>query len=174
MWLTDFEKLTGKVVITSKDLAGNVEILVEDHNLIVLNGRNLLANSLVNGNSNIINTIAFGTGGTVSGSPSQVLAVQPTDTSVAAPINNLVINTDFMLSIDSSAVNPTSLSSSETPQLVYNILIPEITALNGQGINEIALMLNTTPTPTAFSIKKFATITKSSSISVSISWTLFF
>lgn len=171
MNFSDTEPLRGELIITSKNKEGHITTLLKDHNLIVLNGRNDIANSLVSGICPIINTVEFGTGGTVGGSSSQVIAVQPTELTVIAPIPNLVLGTDFTFNIDSSAIS--TISSSVSPKLVYNILIPEVSALNGFGINELALMMNST-TPSAFSIKRFSTITKSSSISVSIAWTLYF
>ena len=171
MHFIDKEKLTGKVIITATDKQGNTIILVNDDNLIVLNGRNLVASSLVNGSSSIINTIAFGTGGTVSGSSSQVIPVSSTELSVINAIPNLIQSVDFSFAVDSSAIQ--TISSFTVPKLIFNILIPEITSLNGQGINEIALMLNTNPA-TAFSIKRFSTITKSEALSISINWTLYF
>ena len=171
MNFSDIEPLRGELVITSRDTEGNTATLLKDHNLIVLNGRNNIANSLVSGICPIINTIAFGIGGTVSGSSSQVIAVQPTELTVISPIPNLVLGTDFTFNIDHSAID--TISSSISPKIVYNVLIPETSALNGYGINELALMLNST-TPSAFSIKRFSTITKSSSISISIAWSLYF
>lgn len=172
MNLTDKQNLKGEVIITSKNrITGETEILVEDRNLIVLNGRNLVANSLISGVCPIINTIAVGTGGTVSGSSSQVLAVQPTQTTLISAIPSLVSGTDFIFTVDSSAVS--IISASVSPQIVYNVLIPEISALNGTGINEMALMFNGFPA-TAFAIKNFSTITKSTSISISVSWSIYF
>jgi hypothetical protein len=167
----DTEHLKGQVVISSRDKNGAITTLVDDKNLIVLNGRNLLAMGLITGVCPAINNIVFGTGGTIAGSASQVIAVQSTEISVLSPIPNLSIGTDFIFSIDSSAIS--NISSTVNPQIVYNILIPESTALNNVGINEMALMFNTVPS-TAFAIKRFSTITKSSSISISISWTLYF
>jgi len=172
MNLADKQNLRGEVIVTSKDiLTGKVEVLVEDKNLIVLNGRNFIANSLIAGVCPIINTLAFGTGGTVSGSTSQVIAIQPTQTTLIAPIPNLIMGTDFIFTIDNSAIN--TISASVSPKIVYTVLVPETSALNGLGINEMALMFNTSPA-TAFSIKNFSTITKSTSIAVSIAWTIYF
>lgn len=171
MNFSDAQPLRGELTITSKDRAGNITMLLKDHNLIVLNGRNDIANSLISGVCPIINTIAFGTGGTVSGSSSQVIAVQPTELTVINAIPNLVLGTDFTFNIDHSAID--AISASVSPKIIYTILIPEVSALNGYGINELALMLNST-TPSAFSIKRFSTITKSSSISISVAWILYF
>ncbi len=172
MNFVDQQTLRGEVIITSKNIeTGITEILVEDRNLIVLNGRNAVANSIVSGVCPIINTLAFGTGGTVSGSASQVIAVQPTQTTLLAPIANLLIGTDFIFTIDTSSIS--TISASISPKVVYNILIPSVSALNGTGINEMALMFNNIPA-SAFAIKNFSTITKSSSIVISIAWTIYF
>ena len=171
MNFSDAQPLRGELVITSKDKECYIATLVKDHNLIVLNGRNNIANSLISGVCPIINTVAFGTGGTVSGSSSQVIAVQSTELTVISAIPNLVVGTDFTFNVDSSAIS--AISSSVSPKIVYNILIPEVSALNGYGINELALMMNST-IPSAYSIKRFSTITKSSSISISVAWSLYF
>jgi hypothetical protein len=61
------------------------------------------------------------------------------------------------------------------PKLVYTINIPKTnTNINSKQINELALMMNTMPTSTAFAIKRFATIVKSESISLSVKWVIFF
>ena len=165
----DCISLRGEVVITSTDATGKITTLVNDRNLIVLAGRTFLANSLVNSASNVINSIVFGSGGTVPGSPSQVLAVNPTDTGVNTVITGLTSNVDYTFA------TPIVSTAGGSPNITFNISIPEGTTgvgLNGQGVNEMALMLNTS-TPIAFAIKRFSTITKSPSISISISWVIY-
>ena len=175
MKFTDFEKLAGEVIITAKDSNGRITTLVDDKNLIVLNGRNNVANAILTGSCPKITTIAFGTGGTVAGSPSQVIPVLPTDYTLTAPIPGLSPITDFTFNTDASSI-ATSISilgSEVRPKIVFNILIPETTSLNGVGVNEIALMFNDSPA-TAFAIKRFSTINKSDSIAISITWTIYF
>ena len=86
-------------------------------------------------------------------------------------IPNLISNSDYVFTVDSSSL----LDSNSRPKLVYSINIPKTgTNINGKQINELALMMNTTPTATAFAIKRFATIVKSESITLNVKWTLFF
>jgi hypothetical protein len=170
MRFTDTCDLRGEVIITATDDSGKTTILVEDKNLIVLNGRRLVANHILSGSGAYITDVAFGYGGTSINNPNDVIQVLPTETSVKLAIPNLIINTDYVFTADSSSL----IDSNSRPKLIYNIHIPKTnTNVNGKQINELALMLNTTPTASAFAIKRFATIVKSESISLNIKWTIF-
>ena len=163
--------MRGEVMITSTDESGNTKILVNDKNLIVLNGRRLVATHILSGAGAYITDIAFGNGGTAIGDPNVIIPVLSTETAVNSVISNLFINTDYTFGVDASSL----LIPTSKPKLIYIINIPKLnTNINGKQINEMALMLNTTPTATSFAIKRFSTITKSDSISLSISWSLFF
>lgn len=171
MRFNDVVGMRGEVLITSIDEFGNSKILVDDRNLIVLNGRRLVATHVLTGSGAYITDIAFGNGGTAIGDPNVVLQVLSTETTVNSTIPNLLINTDYTFTVDASSLAiPTA-----KPKLIYTINIPKLnTNVNGKQINEMALMLNTTPTATAFAIKRFSTITKSDSILLNVNWTLFF
>ena len=168
----------GEVLITATDAnTGEQTVLLHDKNLIVLNGRNNIGNMLAGTTTgNAIYDIAFGTGGTVAGSPSQVLSVSPTQLTVNTPIAGLIKGTDYTFSIDSSAIPTTTagILTEVRPSLIFNIAIPSTpTNLNGIGISEMALMMYPSTVPTAFAIKCFSTINKSSSISIVINWTIY-
>ena len=169
--------LEGEVLITAtNNVTGQITTLVHDKNLIVLNGRNILANCLSSGSGTAITDVTFGSGGTVAGSPSQVLSVSPTQIGVNIPIAPAPVKgTDYTFSIDSSAIPaPSDVSSLVTevrPKLVFNIAIPTTpTSLNGLPVSEMSLTLST---GTAFAVKCFSTINKSDSISITISWTIY-
>ena len=171
MIFNDICDLRGEVLITAIDSFGTTIILVDDRNLIVLNGRKTVATHILTGSGAYINSIVFGNGGTSINNPNDVKQVLPTETVVNSVITNLVANTDYVLTVDSSSLS----DSNSRPKLVYNISIPKTgTNINGKQINELALMMNTTPTSTAFAIKRFSTIVKSESISLIVKWTLFF
>lgn len=164
----DSVNLKGEVVITATDKAGNTEVLVDDRNLIVLNGRKLLAQSIIATSTASITDVTFGSGGTLPGNPSSAIPVSPSDTQVITPITGIVKGTDY------SFITTDQSDTAATPRVVFSIVVPtDGTNLNNKSINELALMLNTTPTPSAFAIKRFGTISKSNVISLSISWTIF-
>lgn len=164
----DSTSLRGEVMIFSTSSeTGKTELLLEDKNLIVLNGRQYLAKGLVNTATAYITDVAFGSGGTLPSSPSTALPVNATDTTVNIPITGLIKNTDYFFNVIDQSM------TAVTPRIVFNIVIPTTSALNSQTINESALMLNTNP-ETAFAIKRFANISKSSAISISINWTIYF
>ncbi len=163
--------LRGEVLIIAIDEFGTSKVLVDDRNLIVLNGRKMVANHILTGSGSYITDVAFGNGGTSVNNPSDVKQVLPTDTMVNSIIPNLVTNTDYVFTVDSSSLS----DANSRPKLIYNINIPKTgTNVNGKQINEMALMMNTLPTATAFAIKRFATIVKSESIILNVKWTLFF
>ena len=163
----DSTSLRGEVTITSiSNETGKTELLLEDKNLIVLNGRQYLAKGLINAATTYVTDIVFGSGGTLPTNPSTALPVNATDTAVNIPITGLVKNTDYFFNIIDQSM------TAVTPRVIFNIVIPT-TSLNNQTINELALMLNTNP-ETAFAIKRFANISKSSAISISINWTIYF
>ena len=134
--------MRGEVLITSIDEFGKSEILVNDKNLIVLNGRRLVATHILTGSGAYITNITFGNGGTAIGDPNVVVQVLSTETTVNSAIPNLLINTDYTFTVDSSSL----LVLNAKPKLIYTINIPKLnTNVNGKQINEMALMLNTTP-----------------------------
>lgn len=160
--------LRGEVLIVSND-GVTTKTLVDDKNLIVLNGRKKVAEHMLSGAGAYISNIAFGSNGTAIGDPNQIRQVLPTETTITA-IPGLSSGSDYTFTVDSSSL----LISDARPKLVYIVNIPKTsTALNGKSINELALLLNTNPA-TAFAIKRFATIVKSESISLSITWTIYF
>lgn len=168
MKLTESFDLRGEVVITATDDNGS-QVLVDDKNLIVLNGRKKVAEHMLSGSGAYISDITFGTNGTAIGDPNQIKQVLPTETSITG-IAGLVVGTDYTFTVDSSSL----LISDARPKLVYSINIPKLnTVLNGKSINELALLLSTAPA-TAFAIKRFATIVKSESIALNITWTIYF
>lgn len=156
--------MRGEVTIRSIDEFGNLNTLVEDKNLIVLNGRAAIVNALAGTNYVSITDVAFGNGGVYQGSNS-VDPVLPADLNLKNEITGLVANTDYTFTI-----NPVNTLA---PKLIHSITVPKFnTALNGQSISEIALMLNTTP-HTAFSIKRFSSIPKTDTISLIITWIIY-
>jgi len=162
--------LKGEVIITSIDALGNTKILVEDKNLIVLNGRRSLAKSLIGISNTYIDDVVFGTGGVLLGNPNAIIPILPTDTNVNNPLS-VIKNVDYIFvsptvtDIDSNLILP--------PKLTFNITIPTVSNLNGLSLNEMALLLNTSPSSTAFAIKRFSTIVKSTSISINIKWVIY-
>lgn len=158
MNIKDNVNLRGEVLITGVDsTTGLVTTFVNDRNLIVLNGRQKLANALFDNTGYSITGIVLGSGGTASNNPTLPYAVDPSELTVKTPI--LMTGTPFTLIPDRTA----------SPKLTYTLIIPE-TSFNGSSINELALMLSDN---TAFAIKRFSTITKSSSLSLKIVWTIY-
>lgn len=159
--------LRGEVLVEAILEDGSKQVLVDDRNLIVLNGRNHLANAIKQGTANFISDIYFGSGGASTSNPANPLPVLPGEVVLNNPWPGLIKNTDYNFSL-------VDTSSAATPRVSFAITVPkDNTQLNLKSINEIALMLNTTPSATAFAIKRFATITKSSSLGLSITWTLY-
>jgi hypothetical protein len=158
----------GEVVITAISDSGT-EVLVNDKNLIVLNGRKKVAQHMLSGSGAYISDIYFGSNGTAVGDPNQIKPVLPTEMTIT-PIPSLIVGEDYTFTVDSSSL----AISDARPKLVYIINIPKLgTSLNSKSINELALMLSTNPV-TAFAIKRFATIVKSESIALNITWTIYF
>ncbi len=167
-------QLRGEVLIQAIDINNNISTLVDDKNLIVYSGRNNICNFLTNTNgSSYIYDVAFGYGGTVPGNPNIALSVDAAETHVNTPYTNLVNGIDYSFT---PAVEVTP-----SPRAIFSMVIPSTmlpnqlseTALNGQGISELALMLNTSPVATAFAIKRFPSIVKSSTISLIITWVIY-
>ena len=174
MKIKDMIQLRGEVLIQAIDVNNNISTLVEDKNLIVYSGRNNICNFLTNTiGSSYIYDVAFGSGGTVTGNPNIAISVDPSEEHVASPYTNLVKGIDYSFTPLAEQV--------PSPRAVFSIILPAttlpgqtaITALNGQGISELALMLNTSPVASAFAIKRFPSIVKSSTISLIITWTIF-
>jgi len=174
MKIKDLIHLKGEVLIQSVDANNNISTLVEDKNLIVSNGRDNICNFLTRASAgSYIYDIAFGYGGTITGNSNVAISVSPSEKTVISPYSGLVNGIDY-----SFVGNPVQTPS---PRAVFSIIIPattlpgktQITALNGQPINELALMLNTSPITTAFAIKRFPSITKSDIISLIITWTIY-
>ncbi len=174
MKINDLIKLKGEVLIQSIDSDGIIKTLVEDKNLIVSNGRNNICNFLVGLPSSYINDITFGNGGTITGNQNVAGPVLPTDT-----LLNSVIPATNGQDYTFTAI----VEQSPSPRAVFSVVIPTlvpstysnqsyITSLNGQAISEMALMLNTVP-PTAFAIKRFPSISKSSIVSLVLTWTIY-
>lgn len=165
MKINDTLQLKGEVVIKAVDASGNTSILLEDKNLIVSNGRKNLCNFLANTiGSSYIFDVVFGTGGTIAGNPNAALSVDPSQVTVNKAIV-AVKGTDYFFAGNSEPF--------PSPRAVFSIILPETpTLLNGQAISEMALMLNTSPS-SAFAIKNFPSISKSSAISLVITWTIY-
>lgn len=168
MQLLDNMDFHGEVLITATDDSGTT-VLVDDKNLIVLNGRKKVAQHMLSGSGAYISGIDFGSNGTAVGDPNQIKPVDKLETSITA-IPGLLLGSDYSFYPDSSSL----AISDARPKLVFIINVPKLnTSLNGKSINELALMLNTDPA-TAFAIKRFATIVKSESIALNITWTIYF
>lgn len=162
MQIKDNLNLRGEVLITGVDSStGETTTFVDDKNLIVLSGREKLAELLLNGTGWKIDTIVLGSGGTATNNPTLPYAVDPTETDVKIRIVPDVSDTSTFL-IDATA----------SPKISFTLIIPE-TSYNNKGINELALMLGLNGSQEAFAIKRFATITKSSSLSLKIVWTIY-
>ena len=176
MKIKNLVHLKGEVLIQSVDNSGTISTIIEDKNLIVSNGRNNICNFLTNTNgSSYIFDIAFGTGGTITGNQSVALSVSPSEVSVIAPITGLVNGKDYIFTATAeTAPSPRAVFSITIPAASLPGVVPSgyITALNGQSLSELALMLNPA-SPSAFAIKRFPSISKSSTISLIITWTIF-
>ena len=159
MQIQDNLNLRGDVLITGVDSStGKQTTFVDDRNLIVLNGREKLADLLLNGVGQRIDSIVLGAGGTPANNPTLPYAVDPTETVVKIPLVPSITD-----------ITTFTIDSSAKPKLAFTLIIPE-TSFNEKGINELGLMLNDN---TAFAIKRFATITKSVSLSLKIVWTIY-
>jgi hypothetical protein len=169
MKLNDLMNLKGEVLIQTITKAGEITTVINDKNLIVLNGRRNICNFLSGVSASYISDIAFGDGGTVAGNTNVALPVSPDETVLNSVISATKI-TDYSFL--------PSVESSPSPRLVFSIVVPQFnTALNGdsgqgQPISELALMLNTSPA-TAFAIKRFPAISKSDTISLLITWIIY-
>ncbi|MCI4436608.1 MAG: hypothetical protein JHC33_07340 [Ignisphaera sp.] len=175
MKINDLIHLKGEVLVKALSSTGEVSTVVDDRNLIVLSGRNNICNFLIGNSGSYINDIAFGSGGAVTGNPNVALPVLPTDTVLNAVIQATKVPDNNGFADYSFQAN---WEQSPSPRVVFSIIVPQNnTVLNGelgqgQAINEIALMLSST-TPTAFAIKRFPTISKSDTISLLITWTIY-
>ena len=157
--------LKGEVLVQRLSEDGEVFTVVDDRNLIVLNGRTNICNFLIGKSGSYINDIAFGSGGTVTGNSNVALPVLPTEQTLNSVLLASLANGDYSLS-------PT-IETSPSPRIIFSVVVPQNdTLLNGKGISEIALMLNST-IPTAFAIKRFPVISKSNTISLLITWTIY-
>ena len=155
--------LRGEVIIKSIDKDGIETILLQDDNLIVTSGRTELATNLVTSSQVYITNVVFGSGGTLPSDPTSALPVYPSETAVITPIT-ATIEEDYTFVVDMT----------QTPKVSFGINIPTTpTNLNGKSINEMALMLNTVGTSKAFAIKRFATITKSSAVALTVTWSIY-
>lgn len=162
MQIKDDLNLRGEVLITGTDSStGTTTTFVNDKNLIVLSGREKLAALLLNGTGWKMDTIVLGSGGTAVNNPTLPYAVDPTELNVKIPIIPEVSDVSTFL-VDATA----------SPKLSFTLIIPE-SSYNNKGINELALMMALNGTQEAFAIKRFATITKSSSLSLKIVWTVY-
>lgn len=158
MKLIDKLNLRGEVLITGTDsVTGKTTTFVDDKNLIVLNGRRNLASLLYDGTGVSISKIVVGIGGTAVNNPVLPLPVDPEETILISPLAD-------------DPLVPTSKSALASPRLTYIAILPAVTSYNGYGLNEIALMLSN---GSAFAIKRFGTITKSTSLSLKITWTIY-
>jgi hypothetical protein len=177
MKLHDLVNMRGEVLIQGIGEDGSISTLMEDKNLIVTSGRMAICNALNGSSFASIQDIHFGSGGTVTGNTSVAKPVNPTDTDVIAPIA-ATKGVDYSFS--------TVVEQSPSPRIIFSTVVPKITlngqpvtdtnletSLNGKAISELALALNTTPTSTAFAIKRFASISKSNTISLLITWTIY-
>jgi hypothetical protein len=163
MQIKDNLNMRGEVLITGVDSStGKTMTFVDDKNLIVLSGRQRLAELLLNGTGWKIDTIVLGSGGTAANNPTLPYAVDPTETDV-----KIRIIPDPILDTSTFLVDTTA-----SPKLSFTLIIPE-TSYNDRGINELALMLALNGTQEAFAIKRFATITKSASLSLKIVWSIY-
>jgi hypothetical protein len=170
MKINDLMHLKGEVLIQTVSNTGEVVTVVDDSNLIVLSGRNNICNFLIGNSGSYINDIAFGSGGTVAGNANVALPVRDIDTTLNTIIAAKKSDNDYTFQVN--------IESSPSPRIIFSIVVPQSnTILNGQfgqgqPINEVALMLNSV-TPTAFAIKRFPTISKSDTISLLLTWTIY-
>lgn len=162
MLIKDTLNLRGEVLITGVDsVTGKTHVFVNDKNLIVLNGRQKLASLLLNGTGSHVSNIIFGTGGTATNNPTLPLPVDPYETALLSPLTE-----------DPAVV--TTPDSSASPRLTFTVILPDVTTYNGYGLNETALMLKLGASyDGAFAIKRFASINKSSSLTLKVTWTIY-
>jgi hypothetical protein len=173
MKINDLIHLKGEVLIQAIDSHGIISTVVEDKNLIVSAGRENICNFLVGSASSYINNIAFGIGGTIAGNPNVAISVAANETVLVSPIANLVNGEDYSFTRTTQTV--------PSPRAIFSTVVPAsslpgssvITQLNGKAISELGLMLNTSPTPTTFAIKRFPAISKSDTISLIITWIIY-
>lgn len=165
MNVLDRVELKGHLVIDQIDEDGNLVRLVDDHNLIVLSGRTKIAQSLVASSNVFINDVKFGSGGANISDPTNPIPPDPSAiTLTGTPI--VTQSGDYVF----SNTIPTTIGPTVTPKIIFSIVIPNDTSMNGKSINEMALMMNNGQ---AFAIKTFATITKAPTNSLNITWTIF-
>ena len=175
MKLKDFASLKGEVLIQSINEFGEISTLVEDKNLIVSYGRNNICNGLVGNPSSYVYDVVFGNGGTIPGNVNVALSVLPGEVAVKSPISASNGKDYIFTKVAETSPSPRAIFSIVLPKLVPSTYSNQsyITSLNGQGISEIALMLNTSPTANAFAIKRFPSISKSDLVSIIITWTIY-
>ena len=161
--MTDKINLRGHVKIESVDNAGNRVNLLDEDNLIVTHGRMSIANTLAGVNGGLaITSIAFGNGGTLANNQAIAVSIAPTETNVISALS-LNSGSDYIFSI--------STTSSASPTVISSITVPPTSALVGKSLSELALIQSD---GSAFSIKRFPAIYMSTSISLIITWTIYF
>ena len=161
--LADSLKYRGHIKIEAVDMSSNRSTLLDEPNLIVTHGRMSIANMLAGVGSGLaITGIAFGNGGTLINNPAVAVSIDPSETTVINNIANLVAGTDYVFSV--------TTVQSATPTVVSHITVPSVSSLNGLSLSELALVQSD---GSAFSLKRFPAIFKSTSISLIITWTLY-
>lgn len=149
---------------------GKRETLVEDNNLIVLNGRRKIISNIMSGNLNYISHVVFGDGGALKDNPA--VAIPPTEDEIG--LRKKIAYTNPLNTPSYSGVEMVSREELTPPRIIYTISVNKISALNLKGINEMALMMNAADNDNAFAIKRFSTIFKSDAFSLVVTWSIFF
>lgn len=168
MNFSDHVNLKGTFKIDAVYENGESETLVEDNNLIVLNGRRSIIKNIMSNERNFISHVEFGEGGALKDNPA--VAIPPTEDEVG-----LRKRIDYTDTLGKSYYGVTFLGREELtpPRIIYTITVDKVSALNLKGINEMALMMNMALN-NAFALKRFSTIFKSDAFSLVITWTIFF
>ena len=144
-------------VVAISDIASNASVINERVSIIA---------DVAGVSSQAITDIAFGSGGTVSGNSNVALPVMPTEVAVNSLITASAGSGDYTFSY--------VIEQSPSPRIVFSVVIPPVSSINGQALSELALMMGVnTPSPNAFAIKRFPSISKSDTISILISWVIY-
>lgn len=170
MNFSDTLNLRGTFKLEALHDDGTLETLVEDNNLIVLNGRRKIIANIMSGNINYISHVVFGDGGALKDNPA--VAIPPTEDEIG--LRHKIPYTNTLGTPSYSGVEFISREELIPPRIVYTITANKLSTLNLKGINEMALMMNAHDNDNAFAIKRFSTIFKSDAFSLIVTWTIFF
>lgn len=169
MNFSDSVNLKGTFKVDAVYEDGNTETLVEDNNLIVLNGRRAIISNIMSNERNYISHVEFGEGGALKDNPA--VAIPPTEDETS--LRKKIDYTNPLGTPSYSGVTFLSREELTPPRIIYTVTVDKVSALNLKGINEMALMMNAL-TGNAFALKRFSTIFKSDAFSLVISWSIFF